>query len=890
MSTSQSILRFLDLETDDFDFLGRYLRILLHDPEGFSEAFYKYLFGHAETATVLHNLGAKKLAELLKKQTHHLQRLLTERFDASYQEDLQRVGRNHHRLGISPAWITGAYARYWESMEALTDSPDIAPVDRPRLRRVLSKIVYADLSLHLQGYALGQHEDECTRTTLNRVLIDTILAERSHGTWDSLLRRMCHGLVANETHVLAAWSACREAGSDALVLSCIAGADREQALVCLPRQADDPCWQALRRGEPVVMGMLDAAMPEWIKSLVPIGTQEAGFFPFGSPDTEYIGVSVFAADSVNYFCRIGFGPFKAFSYFGNLALSLRDQSLRDSLSGLPNRTLFHDRMNHALSGSQRRERLLAVGILDLDGFKAINDRYGHAAGDLALQQVVARMQSTIRPRDTLARLGGDEFGLLLDDLENISQLETFCDRLLEAVRSPLKSEHRFSNLSASLGFTLYPLDDSDGETLLRHADLAMYASKNKGGDRLTVYSTAMTEEAKWQSRVTRDLRNAVFREELFLLYQPQVDMPTGAVIGAEALLRWNHPERGLLAPGEFLDALEDGPVSRRVGRYVIEKALDQVVAWQNQGLCLRVAVNIGTHHLLAPEFVDEMHSILISHPIAAKMLEIEVTETTAIADLSAARDVLAACRNLGVTVALDDFGTGNAPLSYLQTLPADSVKIDRGFVSDILNNPKDTAVVAGVITSARLLGLDVIAEGVESQEHGYLLLQLGCRRAQGYVIAKPMAGKIIPNWVSSYRGDPVWTSCANRLWRPEYYGLLMVTLSHAERSRKTLARLEDPEAPVPEHLLDPEAERHCVLGRWLDGEGGERFADTVPFREVHALHDRLHCLARELGNLRIAGRNENIAEKSRELRTLSEALQERLKNWVEEMHSRRVTD
>ena len=884
MAPPESILRFLGLEAEDFEFLDRYRPLLHANAERFAEDFYEYLFGQPETAAVLKGISTQKLAQLLRKQAAHFDRLLTDRFDEQYQEDLHYVGQFHHRLAIEPVWMTGAYALYQEHLDNQAGSSGVPPRDRPRLRQILSRLIFADLCLQLQGYASAQSEDDASRAALTRVLVHTVLAERSGGTWDSLLRRMCHGIVSEGTHILAAWSAVAEPGVRGLTLTCVAGHMSEHASACLLHQPGDPCTRALETGKPVAIGADAAAGMAWLRDILPDACQDVGFFPFGKAESGYTGLGIFAADSAHYFERIGFEHFQAFSQFGELALNLREQSLRDALTGLPNRSLFHDRLTHALSGANRRERLLAVGVLDLDGFKAVNDRYGHAWGDAVLKRLSARLQRAMRPRDTLARLGGDEFGLLLDELDDVSQLEALTDRLLEAVRSPLPSEHSLPSLSASIGFTLFPLDDGDAETLLRHADMAMYSSKNAGGDRSSIYSTVLSEEAKWQGRVSRELRRAVERGELVLHYQPQVDMATGTATGVEALLRWNHPTRGLLSPGEFIDALEGGTASRQVGCYVLDTALRQMVAWQEAGLSLRMAVNISAHHLLAPQFLGDLRDALARYPISTAMLEIEVTETTAIADLAAARETLAACRNLGVTVALDDFGTGNAPLSYLQTLPADSLKIDRGFVADILDNPMDAAIVAGVITSARLVGLEVIGEGVESTEHGCLLLQLGCRRAQGYVITKPMPAEDIPRWVASYRTDPAWQSWADRPWRPENYSLLLVTLAHGRRSRMTLERLDQASAQVPEHLLRLDAERHCVLGRWLEGEGQARFGDTAHYREVRALHDQFHQLAREVAACKERGQVEALKEVLGEMRVASLAIQDRLRVWIDGLH------
>ena len=882
MPTREPFLRFLNLRAEDFDFLDRYRPVLLQGADKFAESFYEYLFGKPETAEVLENINRKKLAALLAKQTAHFERLLTDRFSAQYREDLLHIGQIHQRLGIAPAWITGGYSLYKEHLTALADSSSVLSDDRARLKQVLSKLIFADLGLQLQGYASAQSEEDITRAALTRVLVDTVLMERSNGTWDSLMRRMCRGLVSKDTHILAAWGVMADVGSRRLALTCGVHIEEWGTPPFVSQHPNNPCLQALAIGEPLVIRVPEGGRLEWVGDALPTGSQEVAFIPFGKTATGHIGVGILVADYANYFQRIGLDHFKAFSHFGDLALSLRDQSLRDPLTALPNRTLFYDRMNHALSSASRRERLLAIGVLDLDGFKPINDQHGHAAGDWMLQQVAGRLRGVMRPTDTLARLGGDEFGLLLDDLETVSQLETLGDRLLDAIREPFKLDGRLVSLSASIGFTLHPLDDGDGETMLRHADMAMYSSKNSGHDRVTVYSAAMSAEAKWHAQLNRELRSGLETEALLLHYQPQIDMATGAVVGVEALLRWQHPNRGLLLPGDFLDALEKGPMSCRMGRYVLDRAVRRAAAWYEQGLSLRVAVNVGAQHLLSPEFTEDLHDILSRHGLPPRLLEIEVTETTAIADLSAASEALAGCRRLGITVALDDFGTGNAPLSYLQALPADSVKIDRGFVQGILRNHKDAAIVAGVITSARLLGLEVIAEGVETEEHGCLLLKLGCRRAQGYAIAKAMPGDAIPEWIGYYGGNPSWATWVDRPWKPEDYGVLMIALSHAERAREVQARLADPDASFPEHLLEPDSERRCALGRWLEGECS-RFGDNPHFQTIKALHDRLHETARFAGELKAEQEPANmgvIEEKIREIRALSNAVQEQFREWL----------
>lgn len=392
-----------------------------------------------------------------------------------------------------------------------------------------------------------------------------------------------------------------------------------------------------------------------------------------------------------------------------------------------------------------------MGILDLDGFKLVNDRFGHGAGDALLQEMAQRLLGELRSGDTLARMGGDEFGLLLPGVERPDEVEDVCLRLLEVLRIPFHLQGEDIPLSASIGITSYPLDDSLPEDLLRHADLALYAAKEAGRDRYEWFNWPMDRLQKEVLEVRKMTESALDRGRLLLYYQPVVEIDNGPV-GVEALLRLDHPERGLLPPAAFASALDSPRLTRRIGCFVLASALTQTQTWHRQGLPLRVSVNISAHHLLDPRFLSDLQAALDAHPdLPASAIEIEITETAPLLDFTGARETLLACNRLGVRIALDDFGTGSASLTYLQKLPAQTIKIDQSFVRDIINDPKDYAIVSGVVTSARLLGLEVIAEGVETAEHAAMLCHLQCHCLQGYAIARPMAPEAIPDWIRGYK-------------------------------------------------------------------------------------------------------------------------------------------
>jgi diguanylate cyclase (GGDEF)-like protein/PAS domain S-box-containing protein len=431
----------------------------------------------------------------------------------------------------------------------------------------------------------------------------------------------------------------------------------------------------------------------------------------------------------------------------------------DVLTELPNRALLADRLHQAMVQTQRRGQLLAVAYLDLDGFKLINDQHGHSVGDQVLVTLAGRMQQTLREGDTLARLGGDEFVAVLLDLADAAAGVPMLKRLLAAAAAPLNVGDLVIQVSASLGVTFYPQSDEvDADQLLRQSDQAMYRAKVAGKNRYHIFDADQDRSLRGHHESQEHIRQAFVKEEFVLHYQPKVNMRTGRVIGAEALIRWQHPERGLLAPGLFLPLIEDHPLSVEVGQWVIETALRQIEVWRAAGLCIPVSVNVGARQLQQSDFVERLRLSLAAHPdIPVGQLEMEVLETSALEDLSRASRVIEACREIGVMFALDDFGTGYSSLTYLKRLAVTHLKIDQSFVRDMLDDPDDLAILQGVIGLAAAFKRQVIAEGVETVEHGAALLQLGCELAQGYGIARPMPAADMPAWVKSWRPDAAWS-------------------------------------------------------------------------------------------------------------------------------------
>jgi diguanylate cyclase (GGDEF)-like protein/PAS domain S-box-containing protein len=429
----------------------------------------------------------------------------------------------------------------------------------------------------------------------------------------------------------------------------------------------------------------------------------------------------------------------------------------DLLTSLPNRALLLDRLGCAMIQCQRRNQSLGVAFLDLDGFKSVNDVHGHSVGDALLVSISQRMKAALREGDTLARIGGDEFIAVMIDFEKIEDSETVLERLLMAAASPVDVNGAVMQVSASIGVTFYPKDGLDADLLMRHADQAMYIAKQAGKNRYQLFDTAKDNELKMQREDRGDIRSALGRREFVLHYQPKVNMNTGEVIGVEALIRWQHPGRGLIPPLAFLPGIEGHAISLKLGEWVIDTALSQISQWRGIGIKLPISVNISAYQLQQANFTTRLAALLAAHPkVKAHYLELEILETSALSDIDQVSATMKACHDLGVRFALDDFGTGYSSLTHLRRLPAHLIKIDQSFVRDMLKDADDLAIIQGVIGLAKAFQRDVIAEGVETIDHGVALLKLGCELAQGYGIARPMPAGNIPEWVSSWKADDAW--------------------------------------------------------------------------------------------------------------------------------------
>jgi diguanylate cyclase (GGDEF)-like protein len=430
---------------------------------------------------------------------------------------------------------------------------------------------------------------------------------------------------------------------------------------------------------------------------------------------------------------------------------IEHQALHDGLTGLPNRDLFHARVDEALVEARQRNARVAVLLLDLDRFKEINDTLGHQSGDLLLQALAKRLGTLIRTTDTVARLGGDEFAVVSPGAGDTDSALQLAERISAGLEDPFVLDGLTLEIEASVGIALFPEHGEDVEALIRHADVAMYVGKKT--HRPNLYSVKDDHYSPDRLALVGELRRAVAQSELVVHYQPRVEMGSGKTRSVEGLVRWEHPDRGLLSPAEFLPLAEHTGLIRPVTRYVLDSALADCASWQQAGLPTGVSVNLSPRDLLDFELADEVESMLAKHGIEPALLELEITENTILTDPERVRAVLGRLRELGVTLAIDDFGTGFSSLGQLKRLPVDIVKIDKSFVLNMAHDENDDVIVRSTIELGHNLGLRVVAEGVETQETWDRLAALGCDTAQGFYLSRPLPKLVLDDWLRKRASD-----------------------------------------------------------------------------------------------------------------------------------------
>ena len=436
---------------------------------------------------------------------------------------------------------------------------------------------------------------------------------------------------------------------------------------------------------------------------------------------------------------------------------LRQRAFADPLTNLPNRLLFEDRLIHALLRLERTNRSsvkdrLGILFVDLDGFKPINDSFGHAAGDEILIGAAQRLLAQARSSDTVARVGGDEFLVLLEDAQDAAACMAVANRILKSLSQPFQLGNKELQITCSIGIVVFP-DHGDRDHLIANADAAMYVAKRNGGNSFAVFEPHMGSDASEQLELQSDLRNAIQRQQMSLHYQPKIDGERGSIIGVEALLRWTHPERGMIAPDIFIPLAERFGIIINLGNWVIEEACRQLAEWRGMGLQMRVAINLSVHQLRESGLAERITQTLQRHNVQASQLLCEITESVAMEDTQATQRTFEELRDIGVYLSIDDFGTGYSSLNYLRQLPAQQLKIDRSFIRDLETEEDARAVVHAVVHLAHALGLRVVAEGVETAAQRDILLNMHCDELQGYFYAKPMPADRLLAWAKGDKQD-----------------------------------------------------------------------------------------------------------------------------------------
>ena len=547
----------------------------------------------------------------------------------------------------------------------------------------------------------------------------------------------------------------------------------------------------------------------------------------------------------------------------------------DTLTDLPNRLLLSDRLHQAISQSKRRGSIVGVIYLDLDGFKEVNDRYGHDIGDQMLINISHRMKQALREGDTLSRLGGDEFVAIVQDIENTKDIEPLLDRLLLSASSLVTIGNFDFRVSASIGVTFYPQDEEvDADQLLRQSDQAMYQAKQSGKNRYHLFDPHSDRAIRSHHESLERTRIALANKEFVLYYQPKVNIRTGSVIGAEALIRWNHPKLGLLPPIAFLPDIQNHHLMADIGEWVIESAMQQIETWHNQGVHLPISVNIDNVQLQQDGFVEMVQNLLQRYPsVKDGALEFEILETSALENISLVAKTISQFQDLGINFALDDFGTGYSSLTYLKRLPVKTLKIDQSFVFDLLDEPEDLAIIEGVLELSDTFDRKVIAEGVENITIGTILLSMGCEEAQGYAIAKPMEASAILEWMESWKAPTEWTT--QQIFTKNNIPIVYAIVEHRAWIKRVCDFLTHQNQKAP--LVGIE---QCNFGKWLHGIGSEILSDQTMHSAIVAQHKEIHRLAKILIEEHINGEMESIKDGIKQLESMRDDIAKKLLQFI----------
>jgi diguanylate cyclase (GGDEF)-like protein len=720
--TNKSFNLYLNITARDKALLRKHRKALHRGAHDFAKVFYDYLLQHAATTQVLlsYQQAGGHIEHLVERQTEHLHQLLDANTGKAQAARITQIGHIHYRYQIAPVWIMGAYLKYLDHLLTATHRiPRIKKAEAAHLEDAIHKLLFRDMGLMLEGYWLasrqalvGEHEK---------------LGE---------LQNQVNGLLSNIPQLL--WSVDVVHNKPLYISPAarrICNTDIELPIPCLgwtvpeERERVQRAWERAVAGERIEVEtrVQEPGKPiRWFRRL---------FCPYRNAQGEVTRIDGIMEDITDAHAMTD---------------RLQRLATTDALTGLPNRTLFADRVSQAISATKRENgRRVALMLMDLDHFKEINDTLGHAAGDEVLMEVARRLSQVLRDGDTLTRLGGDEFAILLPNAENARHAaESVAQKILQRLSSPVTVADNELYLGASMGIALYPDNGLDVQSLLSHADVAMYACKNRD-TRYAFYEDRLDTDVPTRLRLSGELRHALERHELELHYQPIVDLKSGRPSGIEALIRWRHPTRGLIAPDEFLPLAERSGQIKAITDWVIDTALTQCEACQREHGEMRVAVNVSARAFQDPKFAERLEHTLARRRLSPRCLEIEVTENMLMSDVEHVSRLLRQLAALGIRIAIDDFGTGYSSLAYLKQLPLDRLKIDKSFVLDMLKDDNDAIIVKTIIDLAHNLGREVVAEGIENEDTHDLLDRLGCDGAQGFHIGRPMPAVELMRWLQT---------------------------------------------------------------------------------------------------------------------------------------------
>lgn len=513
-----------------------------------------------------------------------------------------------------------------------------------------------------------------------------------------------------------------------------------------------PAWQAIKNKQVLIRQNLEELnnLTPREQSLLDRGIRSILMVPLVAKN-KVIGTLNAGSKAVSFFQKQHMEDLQFYSHQMAILLdraaayeSLKYSAYHDFLTGLPNHRLFRNRLDEAIEQARSNPgQMLAVLFLDLDRFKFINDTLGHDFGDVLLGRVGQRLRSTLDQKFTVARLGGDEFTILLPDIQNSDEALTVAEQIIQMMKPPFTIDGYDAHLSSSIGVALYPTDGENSDTLIKHADTAMYRVKEQGKNSYAIFSPVTDHLSEKEFIMENDLRKAIEQDELIVYYQPKVNIQNGELAGLEALVRWNHPTRGLISPGEFIPLAEETGLIVPMGEIILRKACMQSLRWQNSLMPpVPISVNLSTRQFLQSNLVSVIAEILKETGINSLLVELEITESMTM-DETRAIAILTELKKLGVRISIDDFGTGYSSLNYLRKLPIDCLKIDRSFIQDIYLSPNSAAIVSTIITMGHNLNLNVIAEGVEDEEHASFLQQQNCDEVQGYYFSKPLSAEAL---------------------------------------------------------------------------------------------------------------------------------------------------